>query len=202
MAGSMSAADAGIPMQEISCRSYSRGRLGMWCLIAAESALFLAFVITYAVYVGKPFGGPTPREVLSVPIFITICLLSSSFTMHRAIVSIRHGKTVAFKVFWLVTLALGAIFLAGTAIEWHHLIFEENFTIQTNLFGAAYFSLVGLHAFHVLIGLVALIVVIGLAFAGRVKREHAGRCAVLSMYWHFVDAVWAVVFTVVYILKR
>ncbi len=198
----MSAADASIPVQKISLPLHSRGRLGMWCLIAAESALFLAFVITYAVYVGKNFGGPTPRQMLSVPIFITICLLSSSFTMHRAIASIRRGKMAAFKVFWLVTLALGAIFLAGTAIEWNHLIFQENFTIQTNLFGAAYFSLVGLHAFHVLIGLVALIVVMGLALAGRVKREYAGRCAVLSIYWHFVDAVWAVVFTVVYILKR
>lgn len=198
----MSAADAGIPAQGLSVRSHSRGRLGMWCLIAAESALFLAFVITYAVYAEKNFGGPTPRQVLSVPIFITVCLLSSSFTMHRAIASIRHGKMVAFKAFWLVTLALGAIFLAGTAIEWNHLIFQENFTIQTNLFGAAYFSLVGLHAFHVLIGLVALIVVMGLALAGRVRREHAGRCVVLSMYWHFVDAVWAVVFTVVYIFKR
>jgi cytochrome c oxidase subunit III len=202
MAGSMSAADAGIPAQEISLRSDSRGRLGMGCLIAAESALFLAFVITYGVYVGKNLNGPTPRQVLRVPIFITICLLSSSFTMHRAIASIRSDKMAAFKIFWVVTVALGAIFLVGTGIEWHHLIFQEDFTIQTNLFGAAYFSLVGLHAFHVLIGLVALIIVIGLAFAGRLKREHAGRCAVLSMYWHFVDAVWAVVFTVVYIFKR
>jgi cytochrome c oxidase subunit 3/cytochrome o ubiquinol oxidase subunit 3 len=75
-------------------------------------------------------------------------------------------------------------------------------TIQTNLFGTTYYSLVGLHAFHVIVGLTGILIVLGFALAGRVKEEHADRADVFSLYWHFVDAVWVVVFTVVYLIGR
>jgi cytochrome c oxidase subunit III len=115
---------------------------------------------------------------------------------------LRAGKNAAFKFFWFLTLALGAIFLIGTGREWYHLIYEEGLTISTNLFGTTYYSLVGLHAFHVTAGLVGLSVVMILALAGAVKQEHAERVDVLSLYWHFVDVVWVVVFTLVYIIGR
>jgi cytochrome c oxidase subunit 3/cytochrome o ubiquinol oxidase subunit 3 len=102
----------------------------------------------------------------------------------------------------LFTVALGAIFLAGTAREWHHLIYDEGFTLQSNLFGTTYYSLVGLHAFHVVAGLTALTLVLIFALRGEVPQEHAPRAEVLSMYWHFVDTVWVVVFIVVYIIGR
>jgi cytochrome c oxidase subunit 3/cytochrome o ubiquinol oxidase subunit 3 len=86
--------------------------------------------------------------------------------------------------------------------EWIRLIFHEGLTVSTNLFGTSYYSLVGLHAFHVTMGLLALITVALLYFAARLRREHAERLEVLSMYWHFVDAVWVVVFTVVYVVGR
>jgi cytochrome c oxidase subunit 3 len=108
----------------------------------------------------------------------------------------------SFVLWWLLTIALGAIFLAGTAREWSHLIYDEGLTIQTNLFGTTYYSLVGLHAFHVTVGLLALTAVSLFAILGHVKQEHAGRVEVLSMYWHFVDAVWVVVFIVVYVVGR
>ena len=180
----------------------SRGKVGMICLIIAESAIFTIFVAAYIFYIGKSLSGPTPREVLQIPIVGTICLLSSSFTMHWAIAALRKGKTGLFSAFWFVTLALGAIFIIGTALEWRHLIYQENFTIQTNLFGTTYYSLVGLHASHVIVGLVGLLLVMILALAGKVKREHSERCEVFSLYWHFVDAVWVVVFTTVYIVGR
>ena len=103
---------------------------------------------------------------------------------------------------WFLTLVLGGLFLFGTAQEWHRLIYERGLTISTNLFGTTYYSLVGLHAFHVTAGLVMLLIVLIFALAGRVDRGQSGRVAVLSMYWHFVDVVWIVVFTVVYILGR
>jgi cytochrome c oxidase subunit 3 len=168
----------------------------------AESAIFTIFVAAYVFYIGKSLSGPTPREILRVPILSTICLLSSSLTIHCAMAALRKGKTVGFSVFWFITFVLGAIFIGATAREWHHLIYQEGFTIQTNLFGSTYYALVGLHASHVIAGLIGLTIVMILALLGKVKREHSERCEVLALYWHFVDAVWVIVFTTVYIVGR
>lgn len=199
----MSAAPANIAAPKVAeSHPLSRGRVGMWCLIVAESAIFMIFITAYIFYMGKSLGGPTPSQILTVPVITTICLLSSSFTMHLATGALRQDKQVRFRLFWFITLALGAIFLIGTGREWHRFIYQENFTISTNLFGSTYYSLVGLHASHVAVGLIALVTVMVLALLGRVKQEHSERCEILAMYWHFVDAVWVVVFTVVYGLGR
>src|SRR6201997_1074640 len=179
-----------------------RGRVGMACLIIAESAIFTIFVVAYLFYVGKSLTGPTPREVLETPILYTICLLSSSLTIHFAGKLLERGRRGAFLVLWLFTITLGGLFLFGTGQEWHRLIYERGLTISPNLFGTTYYSLVGLHATHVTVGLLMLIVVLLFGRAGRVGPEQSARVDVLSMYWHFVDAVWVVVFTVVYILGR
>jgi cytochrome c oxidase subunit 3 len=179
-----------------------RGKVGMACLIIAESAIFTIFVVAYLFYVGKSLTGPTPREVLETPIFYAICLLSSSLTIHFAGKALERGRRTAFLALWLLTLTLGALFLYGTAQEWHRLIYERGLTISTNLFGTTYYSLVGLHAFHVTVGLILLTIVLLFGLAGRVGQEQFGRIDVLSLYWHFVDAVWVVVFTIVYVLGR
>ena len=171
-------------------------------LIVAESAIFTIFVVAYLFYLGKSITGPTPRELLETPIFYTICLLSSSFTIHLAAKFLTRGITFAFLAFWLLTIALGGLFLYGTAQEWHRLIYEHGLTISTNLFGTTYYSLVGLHGFHVTAGLIMLTIVAVFGLSGRVGVEQSGHIEVLSMYWHFVDAVWVVVFTVVYVLGR
>src|SRR5215469_15990831 len=179
-----------------------RGKVGMACLIFGESAIFAIFVVAYLFYVGKSLTGPTPREVLETPIFYTFCLLSSSLTIHLAGKLLEGGRRGAFLLSWLFTIVLGALFLYGTGQEWHRLIYEHGLTISTNLFGTTYYSLVGLHASHVTAGLVMLSIVLLLGLAGRVGPEQSPRVEVLSMYWHFVDAVWVVVFTVVYVLGR
>ena len=179
-----------------------RGRVGMISLIIAESAIFTIFVVAYLFYMGKSLSGPTPREVLETPIFFTICLLSSSLTVHLASKSLERGKRGAFLGMWLSTIILGGLFLFGTGMEWHRLIYQHGLTISTNLFGTTYYSLVGLHAFHVTAGLIMLSIVAVFAVAGRVGAEHSQRIDVLALYWHFVDVVWIVVFTVVYILGR
>jgi cytochrome c oxidase subunit III len=188
--------------QEIRLTSPARGRVGMFGLIAAEAAIFTIFVVAYLFYVGKSLTGPMPKDVLSVPIFYTICLLSSSLTIHLAVKALRRGNVRVFGDWWLVTIALGATFIYGTAMEWHRLIYHDGLTISTNLFGTTYYSLVGLHGFHVVVGLASLSIVMGLTFLGNVRAEHAERVDVLSLYWHFVDAVWVVVFTVVYVIGR
>jgi cytochrome c oxidase subunit 3 len=179
-----------------------RGRVGMCCLIAAEAAIFTIFVVAYLFYVGKSLSGPTPGDVLRLPVFPTLCLLSSSLTVHAGVRALSRGRVRAFAWWWLVTLALGATFLAGTAIEWHRLIYADGLTINTNLFGTTYFSLVGLHAFHVTVGLIGLMLASILALGGHVTAAHASRSDVFSLYWHFVDAVWIVVFLVVYVAGR
>jgi len=190
------------PETDIGWNLPERGPVGMYCLIAAEAAIFTIFVVAYIFYIGKSATGPQPKDVLSVPIFFTICLLSSSLTIHFALKLLRSGKVLSFALWWLLTIVLGAAFLAGTASEWRHLIYDEGLTIQTNLFGTTYYSLVGLHAFHVTVGLLALATVLIFTFLGDVNKQHAERVEVLSMYWHFVDVVWVVVFFVVYIVGR
>src|SRR5215475_10795864 len=198
----MSATTTPLPATPEVCKLPYRGKVGMACLIFAESAIFTIFVVAYLFYVGKSLTGPTPREVLETPIFFTICLLSSSLTVHLASKALERGKRGAFLGMWLFTIVLGALFLFGTAQEWHDLIYEHGLTISTNLFGTTYYSLVGLHASHVVIGLILLSIVLFFGLAGRVGPEQSARIEVLSMYWHFVDAVWVVVFTVVYVLGR
>src|ERR1700721_3177722 len=130
-----------------------RSKVGMACLIIADSAIFTIFVVAYFYYAGKSLTGPTPREVLETPIFYTICLLSSSLTIHFAARFLERGRRGAFLLLWLLTITLGALFLYGTGVEWHRLIYEHGLTISTNLFGTTYYSLVGLHASHVIVGL-------------------------------------------------
>lgn len=198
----MSAVPSSLARTEEPWSLPSRGKVGMLSLIAAESAIFTIFIVAYIYYIGKSPSGPTPLEILKVPILDTVCLLSSSLTIHWAIKALRRGKSKAFLLWWGVTLALGLKFIEGTAADWYQMIAHDGFTISTNLFGTTFYSLVGLHASHVIVGLIGLSLVFVLALAGKVKQEHTYRCEVFSYYWHFVDAVWVVVFTVVYILGR
>jgi cytochrome c oxidase subunit 3/cytochrome o ubiquinol oxidase subunit 3 len=174
----------------------------MICLITAESAIFLIFVVAYVYYIGRSLSGPTPAQVLELPILGTVCLLSSSATIHYAVSALRKAKIGACTAWLAATILLGAIFLMGTAREWYFLIHDVGLTIRTNLFGTTFYSLVGLHASHVVVGLIMLSVALTLLVRGRVTDAHAERLEVLSLYWHFVDGVWVVVFTVVYVLGR
>jgi len=198
----MNATSMTAPGARLEWNRPDRGRVAMLSLIAAEAAIFTIFVVAYVFYLGKSLTGPMPKDVLSVPIVYTICLLSSSLTIHFAAKSLRRGGVLSFGVLWLATIALGAAFLYGTGTEWYRLIYKEGFTISTNLFGTTYYSLVGLHGFHVVVGLLTLSIVMVFTLLGSVRSEHAERIDVLSLYWHFVDVVWIVVFTVVYVIGR
>ncbi|HEY6446213.1 MAG TPA: cytochrome c oxidase subunit 3 [Acidobacteriaceae bacterium] len=179
----------------------SKGRVGMLSLIIGESAIFTIFVVAYVYYIGKTLYGPTPA-ILEVPWFNSIALLSSSVTIWLAEREIERGRMRSFAALWGLTVLLGVIFLAGTGVEWHKLIYLDGLTIHTNLFGTTFYSLVGLHATHVVVGLLMLGLVLVFTLTGRIREEHSERVQVLALYWHFVDAVWVVVFTVVYIVGR
>jgi cytochrome c oxidase subunit III len=180
----------------------SRGRVGILVLILTESVFFSIFVAAYVFYIGKSLSGPLPKDVLAPPILSTICLLSSSITIVLAVRALQAGSIRSFGIWWLATLALGIAFMIGTALEWRRLIYVDHLTIRTNLFGTTYYTLVGLHALHVIIGLMLILVVMIFTTMGYMDRRHVERTDVLSWYWHFVDAVWVVVFITVYVVGR
>jgi len=180
----------------------SRRKVAVICLILTETGLFSIFVAGYLFYLGKSLTGPTPREVLDLPILSTICLLSSSVTITLAERAFNRDRVGRFKIFWLITIVLAAIFLASTATEWRRLIYQKGLTISTNLFGTTFYSLVGLHASHVIVGMSLLLLVFIFSLLGYVNIMHRERLQMISWYWHFVDAVWVVVFTVVYVIGR
>ena len=179
-----------------------RGRAGVIGFIVAETSLFAVFVVAYLFYLGKSATGPYPREVLELPIVGTICLLSSSISVALATRALAAGRMARAGAWLFVTVVLGLAFLAGTAQEWRHLIVDRGLTIGTNLFGTTFYPLVGLHASHVIVGLVMLSLCVAFAFSGALKTVHAERVELVSWYWHFVDGVWVVVFTVVYVVGR
>jgi len=179
-----------------------RGIVGMACLILAESAIFIVFVIAYVYYLGKSLSGPTPREVLDIPYVATVCLLSSSLTVHAAVSALRKSRVGASAAWLAATILLALVFLGYTAKEWYDLIVLDHLTIKTNLFGTTFYSLVGLHATHVVVGLLMLSVAMVAGLRGAMNEHHAEKLEVLSLYWHFVDAVWVVVFAVVYLFGR
>ncbi len=179
-----------------------RGKVGIAFLIITETALFTIFVVAYLVYMGKSVNGPQPKDVLELPIFSSICLFSSSATIVFAERALHHGALGLFKIWWALTIILGLEFLGSTAAEWYHLIYKDGLTISTNLFGTTFYALVGLHASHVIVGMLFLLLVMAVTLRGFPIQTQMRRVMFLSWYWHFVDAIWVVVFTVVYIIGR
>jgi cytochrome c oxidase subunit 3 len=178
-----------------------RGRVGVLCLIATEFAIFTIFVVAYVFYIGKSLTGPTPSQVLELPVWATICLLSSSVTVAIAERALKANRVRDFQIWTGATILLGLEFLRNTAVEWRHLINDFHLTVTTNLFGTTFYSLVGLHASHVVIGLSLLLLTFILGLRGSMQGQ-GRRFELLSWYWHFVDAVWVAVFTVVYVIGR
>ena len=189
-----------VPTESDEWRLPSPRKVAVACLIFTEAALFTIFVVAYLFYIGKSVTGPSPAEELDLPVRATICLLASSLTIVLAARAFRQEKRGGFQLWWLLTILLATTFLGSTAAEWQRLITAHRLTISTNLFGTTFYSLVGLHASHVIIGIILLVLVLVLSLHGDVVQAHAEHIEVLSWYWHFVDAVWVVVFTVVYII--
>jgi len=180
----------------------SSRKVAVVCLILTETGLFSIFVAAYLFYLGKSLTGPVPRDVLELPVLSTVCLLSSSVTIMLAERAFNRDRVGLFKLWWLLTIALAAFFLGATALEWRKLIYQEGLTVSTNLFGTTFYSLVGLHASHVVVGLCLLSLIFVFSLRGYVTRMHRERVEMISWYWHFVDAVWVVVFIVVYVIGR
>jgi cytochrome c oxidase subunit 3/cytochrome o ubiquinol oxidase subunit 3 len=185
-------------------RTLNPAQWGMVSFLLSEVAFFSTLIVTYVTFMGKDTVGPTPAEALSLPLVIasTICLLSSSIVIHLAERSLERGQQRAFCYLLAVTIALGIAFLLGTAVEWRDLINDHQLTIGRNLFGTTYYTLVGFHGLHVAAGVVAMLIVLALSIGREVTAQHALGVEMVAWYWHFVDAVWIVVFLVVYVASR
>ncbi len=172
----------------------------MLSFLLSEVAFFGTLIAVYVSYMGKDVSGPTPEEVLSLPLVIgtTICLLASSGTIHQAERCLHAVDWPGFLRWWAATIGLGVVFLAGTAYEWRELIHEHGLTISRNLFGTTYYTLVGFHAIHVTAGVLIMALVFGLALRRQVSEAGV---ELVGWYWHFVDVVWIVVFTLVYVIR-
>lgn len=206
-----------LPPDIVSERTLSAHQWGMASFLLSEVAFFGTLIVTYVAFMGKDRVGPTPAEALSMPLVIvsTICLLSSSGVIHAALRSLQRGNQQRFRLLLAGTIALGIAFLTGTGIEWHGLITDKQLTIGRNLFGTTYYTLVGFHALHVTVGVIAMLIVLGLAWSGdlrtqtglseagyKIDPQHRTGAELVGWYWHFVDAVWIVVFLVVYVASR
>ena len=175
-------------------------KVGVGLFRRSEAWFFLTLVIAYAFFHSLPADGPSAANSLNVmhTLAFSICLFLSSATIHMAARSFRTGDRSGVSIWLALTVALGAIFLFGQTREYLGL-FAHGVTISTNLFGSTFFTLTGFHGLHVLIGLVALGALLGIAMGGRLGAIKPSGFESVAMYWHFVDAVWVVIFTVVYL---
>ncbi len=201
---SQSVTDFPVPPPISPERTLNPAQWGMASFLLSEVAFFGTLIVTYVAFMGKDVVGPTPAEALSLPLVLvsTICLLASSVVIHFAEQSLHRGQQRTYCALLAGTIALGIAFLLGTAVEWHELIYEHQLTISRNLFGTTYYTLVGFHGLHVTVGVVAMLIVLALSIGREVTKQHRTGAELVAWYWHFVDAVWIVVFLVVYVISR
>lgn len=193
---------AAIPEPPAACR-LSPAKAGMLAFLLSEVAFFSTLITTYIVFLRETKdSNPSPAQVFHLPLVLigTACLLSSSATVHFAERAAHRPRRGAFLAWWGLTIVLGAAFLACTAKEWTELIGRYGLTISRNLFGSTYFTLVGFHAAHVTVGLIVLSIVFVLAWRQKISADNTTGVQVVSWYWHFVDGVWVVVFSLVYLI--
>jgi cytochrome c oxidase subunit 3/cytochrome o ubiquinol oxidase subunit 3 len=203
----MDAASYPVPPPVSPEKRLTPGQWGILSFLCSEVAVFGTLIVAYIIFIGRDsepggMGGPKPIDVLSLTLVwgTTACLLASSLTIHLADRALAQGNRRTFVPLFAATIGLGILFLLGTAHEWNDLINYYQLTISRNLFGTTFYTLVGLHALHVTVGVIVMIIV--LAISRRLAEKCHATVQLVSWYWHFVDGVWIVVFTVVYLLPH
>ncbi len=176
-------------------------KLAMWVFLGSECFLFGTLIATYMAYKGRSVVGPHPHEILNLPIttLSTFDLLMSSLLMVLALAAVRRGDRFQSRLWLAGTAFFGLIFLGFQAYEFTSFV-HEGLTLQTNLFGSTFFVLTGFHGGHVTLGVIWLLTLLGLDLRGRLGTPDAVKVEVAGLYWHFVDVVWIVIFTLVYLI--
>mgnify|MGYP001828044218 FL=1 len=190
-----------VAMEMHSATGLPNRKILMWAFIGSECMLFGSLIIVYMVYRGKSLVGPYPADLLNIP-FITVTtfvLLMSSLMMVLALSAVQRGDMKWGKIWLFMTALLGLVFLGGQVYEFSHFV-HEGLTLKTNLFGGSFFLLTGTHGAHVAVGVIWLLSLVFMAQRGRLTQANAETVEIAGLYWHFVDVVWIVLFTLIYLL--
>ena len=185
----------------VTVTGVSNEKMAMWAFLGSECLLFGALISTYFLYRGRSTSGPAPVDVYDIPYtsVSSFVLLMSSLTMVLGLSAIQRGDDRRLRIWLAATALLGASFIAGQIYEFTAFI-REGLTLKTNLFGSSFFVLTGFHGVHVTLGIVMLLSLIGLSLRGNITKEKSEVIEIAGLYWHFVDIVWIVIFTVVYLI--
>ncbi|HEX9077090.1 MAG TPA: heme-copper oxidase subunit III [Anaerolineae bacterium] len=186
---------------EVPSMGVDNRKLGIWTFLGSEVMFFSGLIVVYLVMRGRSTVGPLPHEVLDIPLTAvnTFVLLCSSLTMVTALSAIQRGNAQRMRLWLIATAVLGLLFLSGQAFEFNKL-FNEGLSLSTNLFGATFFTLTGFHGTHVFIGVLWIGFVLARAFRGGITADNHLAVELVGLYWHFVDIVWIIIFTLVYLL--
>jgi heme/copper-type cytochrome/quinol oxidase subunit 3 len=192
------------PEAHATSTGLSHAKVGMWAFLGSECLLFGALISTYLLYRGRSVPGtPRPQDVYDIPYtsVSSFVLLMSSLTMVLALAAIQRGDHHRTRTWLLTTALLGTTFVGGQAYEFT-VFYREGLRLQTNLFGSTFFVLTGFHGAHVTIGVLMLLSLFGLSVRGRLPQERAETVELIGLYWHFVDIVWIVIFTLIYLIPN
>ncbi|MCZ7534510.1 MAG: heme-copper oxidase subunit III [Acidimicrobiia bacterium] len=181
----------------------SNVKLGIWVFLSSEALFFGAFISTYLLYRGRDTVGPLPDDVFDIPFtsVTSFILLMSSMTMVLALGAIQRGDDRRFRIWIGATALFGLTFIAGQVYEFTS-FYREGLSLGSNLFSSSFYTLTGIHGAHVTIGIVWLLTLAGRSAQGRLSQEQSESVEVAGLYWHFVDVVWIVLFTVIYLVPR
>ena len=176
-------------------------KLAMWAFLGSECLFFGTFISTYLVYRNQSLVGPYPKDIISIPVtsVSTFVLLMSSFMMVMALYSIRRGDNKGFRVWVIGTALLGSVFLGFQVFEFRE-FYIHGLSPATNLFGTTFFILTGFHGAHVTGGVIWLVSLFGQSMNGTLTQKDSLRVELAGLYWHFVDIVWIIIFTLIYLL--
>ena len=176
-------------------------KFAMWVFLASECLFFGSLIATYFMYRGRSLVGPFPADVYDIPYtsVSSFVLLMSSLTMVLALAAIQRGDNRATRAWLIATATLGMVFVGGQVYEFTAFV-DEGLTLKTNLFGTTFFVLTGFHGAHVTVGIIMLLTLAVRSMQGKLTQENALNVEMIGLYWHFVDVVWIVIFTLVYLI--
>jgi heme/copper-type cytochrome/quinol oxidase subunit 3 len=192
--------EKGVPTHDTST-GVSNEKLAMWVFLGSDCLLFGALISTYLLLRHRSVTGPGPTDVFDIPFtsVSSFVLLFSSLTMAMAVGAIHRGDVRRCRTFLLTTALLGATFIAGQVYEFTTFV-KEGLGYTTNIFGSAFYTLTGFHGVHVSVGIVFLLSLFVMSLRGNLGAERAETVEIFGLYWHFVDIVWILIFTIVYLI--
>jgi len=185
----------------VTSTGLSNEKIAMWAFLGSECLLFGALIATYLLYRGRSVVGPFPHDVYDIPYtsVSSFILLMSSLTMVLALAAMQRKDQRRMRVWLLTTALLGATFIGGQVYEFT-VFYRAGLSLHENLFGSSFFVLTGFHGAHVTIGILMLLSLFTISAKGRLAENRVETVELIGLYWHFVDVVWIVIFTVVYLI--